>query len=266
MPGGPKPMDRSRRLELAREIAARVQHHYGDAVVAVGVYGSLARGTDGPYSDIEMHCVVRGQGVDICHEWSAGPWKAEVDVYSEDVVLAWASELDVDWPVTHGACTNVWALYDPSGFFSRLRDAALSHPDEVFQQVILDVIVGEIYERMGKVRNARATNNEACLPYLAVDLAKCGACLLGLAHRHLYTTSTCMFEESLALPGRPDGYDRLCRMVMAGELADAARIAGACDAFWLGVERWADERGIQIKHDLERLLKLESKGGSGTAR
>jgi kanamycin nucleotidyltransferase len=266
MPGGPKPMDRSRRLDLARQIAAQIHGHYRDNVLAIGVYGSLARGTDGPYSDIEMHCVVRGSGVDVCHEWSAGAWKAEVDVYSEDVVLEWASELDVDWPVTHGACTNVWALYDPTGFFSRLRDATLSHPDEVLQRVIRDVIVGEIYERIGKIRNARAANEDACLPYLAVELAKCGACLLGLAHRHLYTTSTHMFEESLTLPGRPDGYDRLCRMVMAGDLADAARIADAADAFWSGVERWAGERGIQIEQDLERLLSLESKGGSGTMR
>ena len=266
-------MDRSRRLDLARQIAAQIQGHYRDIrdvivddVLAIGVYGSLARGTDGPYSDIEIHCVVRGRGVDVCHEWSTGPWKAEVDVYSEDVVLAWASELDVDWPVTHGACTNVWALYDPTGFFSRLRDAALSHPDGVFQQVIRDVIVGEIYERIGKVRNAWAANEDACLPFLAVELAKCGACLLGLAHRYLYTTSTRMFEESLALPGRPEGYDILCRMVMAGDLADAARIADASDAFWSGVERWAGERGIQIEQDLVRLLKLESKGGSGTMR
>jgi kanamycin nucleotidyltransferase len=239
-------MDRSRRLDLAREIAAQIQDHYRDIrdvivddVLAIGVYGSLARGTDGPYSDIEMHCVVRGSGVDVCHEWSAGAWKAEVDV---------------------------WALYDPTGFFSRLRDAALLHPDEVFQRVIRDVIVGEIYERIGKVRNARAANDDACLPFLAVELARCGACLLGLAHRHLYTTSTRMFEESLALPGRPEGYDILCRMVMAGDLADAARIADASDAFWSGVERWAGERGIQIEQDLERLLSLESKGGSGTIR
>jgi len=259
-------MDRSRRLDLARQIEAQIQGHYRDDVLAIGVYGSLARGTDGPYSDIEIHCVVRGRGVDVCHEWSTGPWKAEVDVYSEDVVLAWASELDVDWPVTHGACTNVWALYDPTGFFSRLRDAALSHPDGVFQQVIRDVIVGEIYERIGKVRNAWVANDDACLPFLAVELARCGACLLGLAHRHLYTTSTRMFEESLALSVRPEGYDILCRMVMAGDLANAVRIADAADAFWSGVEQWAGERGIQIEQDLVRLLKLESKGGSGTMR
>jgi kanamycin nucleotidyltransferase len=257
MPGGPKSMDRSRRLELARHIVDQIQDHYRDDVLAIGVYGSLARGTDGPYSDIEMHCVVRGQGVDVCHEWSAGPWKAEVDVYSEDVVLEWASELDVDWSVTHGACVHVWVLHDPTGFFSRLRDAALLHPDQAFEEVIRDVIVGEIYERIGKARNARAEKNDACMPYLAVELAKCGACLIGLDHRHLYAASSRMFQESLELSGRPEGYDTLCRMVMAGDLADPARIADAADAFWSGVERWARERGIQIEHELEMLLKRE---------
>jgi len=257
MPGGPKPMDRTRRLELAREIAAQIQRHYGDQVLAIGVYGSVARGTDGPYSDIEMHCVLRGSGVDICHEWSVGPWKAEVDVYSEDVILEWASEVDVDWSVTHGACTNVLLLYDPSDFFSRLRDVTFSRPEQVFQRVILDVIVGEIYERIGKIRNARAKKNDTCMPYLAVELAKIGAFLLGLASRHLYTAPTRLFEESLTLPGRPDGYDSLCRMVMMGELGDSARIADVADDFWSGVERWARERGIQIEEDLETLLKAE---------
>jgi kanamycin nucleotidyltransferase len=247
-------MDRARRLELAQEIAAQIQHHYGDRVMALGVYGSLARGTDGPYSDIEMHCVVHGSGVDECLEWSAGAWKAEVDVYSEDVVLGWASEVDVDWAVTHGAFVEVVALYDPTGFFSRLREATLSRPDHVLRQTIRDVIVGELYERIGKVRNARAEGRNAGLPYLAVELARFGACLLGLAHRHLYSTSTRLFEESLALPGRPDGYDALCRMVMEGALADPAQIADVADAFWSGIEGWAHERGIQIEHELGQVL------------
>jgi kanamycin nucleotidyltransferase len=151
----------------------------------------------------------------------------------------------------------VWVLYDPTGFFPRLRDAALSHPDPAFEEAIRDVIVGEIYERIGKVRNARAEKNDACMPYLGVELARCGACLVGLDHRHLYTRSTRMFEESFELSGRPEGYDDLCRMVMAGDLADPARIADAADAFWSGVERWARERGVQIEHELEMLLKRE---------
>lgn len=256
MSGGPQPMARAQRLQLAFKIADQIHDHYGDDVLAIGVYGSVARGMDGPYSDIEMHCVLRGRGVDTAHEWSVGPWKAEVDVYSEDVVLGRAAEVDVDWPITHGAFAEVLALYDPTGFFSRLRVAALSQPEYVFQQTMRDVIVGELYERVGKIRNARMSQNNGCVPYLAVELAKFGACLIGLAHRHLYTSGPLIFEESLTLPGRPDGYDALCRVVMVGELTDTSGIADATDVFWAGVENWARERRILIEEELENLLSL----------
>jgi len=254
MPGGPEAIERTRRLELAYEIAERAQRHYGGTVLAIALYGSLARGSDGPYSDIEMHCVVQGTGVDKCLEWSTGAWKAEVDVYSEDVLLAWATEVDVDWPLTHGAFTEVLAVYDPTDSFSRLRATALSHKDDKFDQAIRGVIVGELYERIGKVRNARALGTEACLPYLAVEIAKMGMCLIGLANRHLYATSTRAFEESLEQPGRPEGYDCLCQMVISGDLADTYRVAQAAEKFWSGVEMWASERGITIEEKLEDLL------------
>jgi len=250
MPGGPQPMDHSHRLELAREIAGRFQARYGESVLALGVYGSLARGTDGPYSDIELLCVLRGEGIEQNHEWSAGAWKAEVNVRSQDVALREAAELEVEWPITHGAFTHLLALYDPSDFLAQLRQAALAHSDDEFRQVLCDVIVGEVYERIGKVRNARAENNAAGLPALALDLAKMGACLIGLEQRHLYTTSAWMFSESQALPGAPAGYAELCRLVMSGELADAARNAEAIEAFWAGVEQWARERSLVIVQDL----------------
>jgi hypothetical protein len=64
---------------------------------------------------VEVPGLISGAGV---QGVAVGPllcaWKAEVDVYSEDVVLARASELEVDWPVIHGACTNVRARYDPT--------------------------------------------------------------------------------------------------------------------------------------------------------
>lgn len=247
-------MSHKHRLELAYDVAERVQHHFGEAVVAIGVYGSLARGSDGPYSDIEMHCVVQGTGIDESLEWSTGPWKAEVNVYSEDVLLAWATKVDEDWPLTHGACIDVLPVYDPSGFFPRLRDATLSCDDDAFDQVIRDLIVGELYELIGKMRNARAAGNVACTPYLAVELTKMGMSLIGLANHYLYTTSTTAFEESLKQLGRPEGYDRLCQMVMSGDLGNATRVVDAAETLWSGVELWASARGIVLEEELEDLL------------
>jgi len=247
-------MDHAQRLKLAYEIGDRIKQHYGAHLVALGIYGSLARGTDGPYSDIEMHCVVQGSRVDECYEWFTGCWKAEVDVYSEDVILDWAADVDFDWALTHGACTDVLAMEDPADFFSRLRAAVISPSDDTFARAIHDVIVGEILELVGKVRNARAVGNSDCLPRFAIKLAERGALLLGLAHRHLYVSSSSLLRASLALPERPDGYDTLCKTVMLGELADPAGIVSSVERFWTGVERWAGEHDIQIRKSLEVIL------------
>jgi kanamycin nucleotidyltransferase len=242
-------MTHARRRQLALEIASRVQRHYGDQLLALAVYGSLARGSDGPFSDIEMFCLLRGGGINETLEWSSGPWKAEVNVFSVDTLLGRAAALDVDWSISHGALDVLWVLHDPGGAFPRLRASVFDHPDAVFDHAMRETIVTEIYEVIGKVRNARVVGDCTPLASLAVQAARLGACLIGLAHRHLYTSGARVLAESLSLPGRPTGYDELCQIVMAGQLAQAMEIARTCDAFWVGLEGWAAKRGLTLYQD-----------------
>ena len=255
MSGGPQPLQHQQRLELAHQIAEQIRQYYGERLLALGIFGSLARGLDGPYSDIEMFCVVQGEGVDEAFEWSNGPWKAEVDVYSQDTLLDYAAELDVGWSLTHSAGLHVLPVYDPQGFFPRLRQAILAHSDEEFRHAVAEMMVGEIYELVGKIRNAAWQRNHEALPFFAVELARDSACLVGLANHHLYTSAARMFAESLSLAQPPAGYQALCQMVMAGQLADPQRILAAVDALWAGMEAWADSLGLPIETTLDALIR-----------
>lgn len=51
MTGGPQPIKRTERMALVQEIADRLLAVYQECVHAIGLYGSTARDTDGPYSD-----------------------------------------------------------------------------------------------------------------------------------------------------------------------------------------------------------------------
>lgn len=255
MPGGPQPLPHTERWKLVEQIATQLQEHYGESLLALGVYGSLARGTDGPYSDIEMHCVIQGEGIDTSFEWSAGSWKAEVDVYSPDVILAQAAEVDGNWAITHGAFVVVQALYDPTSFFNQLSLAVFSQPQEVLHQRMEEVIVGEMYELVGKVRNAAAGGNISHLPHYCIKLAEWGACLLGLRHRKLYSTSGKLFEEALTLSDPPEGFASICQMAASGKLDDPQHILQLTNQFWLGVEAWATRQGLQIETTLDDLLR-----------
>ncbi|EPY11332.1 ANT(4')-I family aminoglycoside nucleotidyltransferase [Paenibacillus alvei] len=245
---GPVEISRQERLEICYELANRLQEVYDKQIIAIGVYGSVSRGTDGPYSDIEMLCVLKNadEEVDFSYEWSSGPWKAEVNVRSASVVLNDAATVEGDWPLTHGPFFSPLSLYDPDGFFSKLKEAAHSPSSVDFSNAIHEVLVGEMYEFIGKLRNANRTGTQSYLPYLAMQFAKCGAMLIGLHNRKLYSTGARVLPESLELPERPDGYDAVANMVMSGQLSEPDRIIDACEQFWNGLVSWAAEYGYKI--------------------
>ena len=254
------PWTHDERLALAEEICGRLRAVHGEALVAVGVYGSTARGTDGPYSDLEMWCVltalpaegerdrvaVSERGDHYSHEWVHGPWKAEVDVYAADALLEKATHVDGVWALTHGRFVRVLPVHDPQGFFARLRATADSLPAEVFREALRELVVGEIYEDVAKARNAVATGHRAALPHLALTLATYGAYAIGLANRHHFSSGARCVEEALALPIRPLAYDRLARLAMDGTLSESGVIADAIEQFWHDLVPWIESLGITI--------------------
>lgn len=258
MSTGPQPFSHEQRMTRAREIANRFQSHYGEKWLAAGLYGSTARGVDGPYSDIEIHGIVEGSEIERCFEWSEGPWKAEVDIYSVDVFLSQAAEMDEFWPLTHGAYIYIQPMHDPQDIFAHARQVALAHTDDEINACIREVIVGDIYECIGKLRNGLETGKTHTIPAYTVDIARYGACLLGLAHRRVYSSSVALFPESLQLPDRPAGYNHLCGLVMRGELSNPPRVVAAANDYWDGLETWAAARGLTIHTELDTLLGQSS--------
>jgi kanamycin nucleotidyltransferase len=222
--------------------------------MAVGIYGSLGRCSDGPFSDIELHVIVKGEEIERAFEWSAGPWKAEVDVYSPDVFLAEAGKLDDLWPITQGAFARVLPLHDPKRLFHRAAHAVFDHTLDEYNALIRDVLIGDLYEVIGKARNAIARGQTGDLAAEAVLAARYAACVVGLANRFLYSTGPEIFPESLSLPGRPNGYDELIELVMQGELSNPRRVVNILDALWEGEEAWAESCGLKLHRDLEDLL------------
>ncbi|MGG1662984.1 ANT(4')-I family aminoglycoside nucleotidyltransferase [Brevibacillus sp. NRS-1366] len=245
---GPVKISRNERLQTCQEIAARLHEVYKAKILAIGVYGSVSRGTDGPFSDIEMFCVLdeSNEDVEFSYEWSAGPWKAEVNVCSADVLLNIAATVEGDWPLTHGPFFAPLSLYDPKGFFPKLKKAAESSTKEDFTHAINEVLVGEMYEFIGKLRNANLNGSHTYLPYLTMQLAQYGAMLIGLHNQKLYSTGAMVLPESLELPNRPAGYDHVARRVMSGDLAEPSKLVIACEDFWNGLEAWTAEHQYVI--------------------
>lgn len=244
----PTRMSRNERLENIREIANRIMQKYQSKVKAIGVYGSVARNADGPYSDIEMLCVLPTEGESYSYEWSAGNWKAEVNFDSEDVVLEHAATVENDWPLTHGMYFSVLPLHDPEHFFVELDKVVKSPEEKDFHEAICCVLVEDLYEAVGKWRNIKVQGPKAYLPSLVTDVARYGAMLVGLHNKTYYSTSSQVLLEALKLPDRPLGFDSLCQIVMSGQLSDSELVINTCENFWHGVMDWTKKNGYSISN------------------
>ncbi|MBD1842618.1 hypothetical protein H6F89_04165 [Cyanobacteria bacterium FACHB-63] len=119
----PQPILHADRVHLAEQVAHRVLARYGEQVLAIGIYGSLAQGSDQLYSNIEMKCVLNTRGEAYSHEWIEEGCKVEVNVESEDVILTEAATVEEDWAITHGAYFALKLLYGSDDFLIQLQAA-----------------------------------------------------------------------------------------------------------------------------------------------
>ena len=113
--------------------------------VAIGLYGSLAREEDGPFSDIEMFGVLQANQYEQRYEWCTAAWKAEVDIYGKQTLREQAARVDGRWPLTHSAFQTVLPLYDPEHFFAEICTIAQASPEPLFRAAIENLLVDDVF-------------------------------------------------------------------------------------------------------------------------
>ncbi|NIR27206.1 MAG: hypothetical protein GWN55_14640 [Phycisphaerae bacterium] len=244
---GPKPQNHTNRLALVYQLSDRLQTLYGGKVVTIALYGSVARQQDGPYSDIELLCIIDEPEMDISFEWVYGAGKAEINVLGRNDAHWEAKEVDKYWAISKGAFLDAQLVFGDETCLEELRDLVLSISDDEINTIIGQVIVEELYEWIGKARNALHTNSFTGVPSLACKFAETVSLLLGLAHRTCYTTGIKMLDESLQFDDLPTGYQDLCNLVRWGKLSDPKETIMAIEAGWSGLVSWATQRSVQVQ-------------------
>jgi kanamycin nucleotidyltransferase len=243
---GPKALPHKQRMAIAQEIAERLKERFHPEVVAIGLYGSLAREEDGPFSDIELFGVMQANHYEQRYEWCTAAWKAEVDLYGKQTLREQAARVDGRWPLTHSAFQTVLPLYDPEHFFAEISTIAQASPEPLFREAIENLLVDDVFECMGKIRNVQALGIPTAFPALVLKLGQAVAMIVGLANRLCYTTGTRVISEAVALPDLPDGFYELGQVILTGDLSDGPRLGTACERLWHGLNIWAEDHGYQI--------------------
>jgi kanamycin nucleotidyltransferase len=220
-----------------------VKERFHSELIAIGLYGSLARGDDGPYSDIELFGVLRTDHYKQCHEWCTAEWKAEVDLYGKQTLRELAAHVDGRWPLTHSAFQNIQPIDDPDHYFAELHAIIQSSPEPLFREAIQNLLVDDVYEYIGKIRNTQALGIPTALPTLVLKLAQAVAMVVGLANRQCFTTGTRVISEAMTLSDLPNGFRELGQTILAGDLHDGQQLVTACEHLWRGLNIWAQDHG-----------------------
>jgi predicted nucleotidyltransferase len=121
----PQPVGRSERWAIAQQLTDAILRKHGDAVVAIGVHGSLARGDDRSTSDIDFVVVTGPARSTAIANRVLRYREVTIDLGSVDEpdYLAEASALGRTWPLAAEQYLIHRALHDPTGHFERLRTA-----------------------------------------------------------------------------------------------------------------------------------------------
>jgi kanamycin nucleotidyltransferase len=172
-------------------------------------------------------------------EWADGKGRYEVELFGEDVVMRRAAELDEAWRVTHAAFANSKPIRGEDAFFGELIRRVLDHSEAESHNVIRAIIVGELYEGLGKIRNSMLSGTHESLPRVTMRIELMAELMVGLAHRHIYTSAGRATAQSMGLAPRPPGHDELCDMVRRGELNDPEQTSEVVERYWKGVIEWA---------------------------
>ena len=219
------------RMEIARALVERKRAVLGPHLLAAAVYGSVAHGAAGSHSDVEV-ALVTDDTVPYGDDWYFDRGiMVEYTCVSADRLLAAAQHVTDQWGVEADQNRHHIPLWDPDGFFLRLREAALQIPEEAFVPA-LRKDWWWAYELRCKFRNAVEDRDDARIRYCAWQFAYVTAQRIALHERQPYESGRTIWADAAAR-----GY-AMSALLDALVANDVPRIAAAMDDVWERTREW----------------------------
>jgi len=212
------------RLQLAREVVVKLKERYKDDLLAVAVFGSVARGEDEDFSDVDMIAVVQGEGIaDDCNAIMDG-LKYAIDVFSRDIVLGKMTSVHMRWPWLAGKFVTAVPLYDEQGVFASYKETFRNLVREDFTPYVRQVFIEEIYEECNKFINTTYSGNRQRVHYNAYHLFTKFAVFLAIVNKSFYTSAVTLPEKAMSFPINFPSFQLLGKFVIGEATYDTKQL------------------------------------------
>jgi kanamycin nucleotidyltransferase len=152
-------MHHRERMQLAKDICARMFALFPGEVILGGVYGSTARETDTPWSDLEMLFVVRNGCNASSKEFLYRGTAVGYHVFQRKALENLLTHPSLEWPLWMGIFSGLKVLrgdpHQPKAWLAM----GLSTPPDRFRKALEKNLPGLVVESYGRILSCRARGN-----------------------------------------------------------------------------------------------------------
>ncbi|HEV8338888.1 MAG TPA: kanamycin nucleotidyltransferase C-terminal domain-containing protein [bacterium] len=241
-------MTHEERLAIARGLAARIVEEYGEAVLAVFVTSSTAKGLDRPHSDLELTAVLR-DGVEV--EGKSYVYEGiliEIDYDQESALLRAARRVSGRWAQEADGFRSRIVLFEREGWTARL-DEAVAEADAADIGPALAKAATMIVENRDKLRNARYSADAMDVRVAAFWVAEGAANLVLLLNRRYMITTSRFYVQAFECPEQPPDFRARMEKLMGLAPAGEAQLAAIADALTADLLAMVATRGVSVESE-----------------
>jgi kanamycin nucleotidyltransferase len=237
------PLTHNERLALAHAITAAFtsKHH----TVLAGLYGSTARDSDTPWSDLELLCIVengeRAEDLNTLYRGIAVGARVYTVAGLEEAV----TRPDGHWPMTMGILSTLQVLHGDPDLIDGWLDMGRTVPQESFTLALKRLVPTLVFESCGRIRSCAVRGSREDLSAAILETVlemNTALCLINRRWaRHDYYAG---LLDVLSFPSLPRGYAQWAPALW--KTVDLATAAALADRLLIHYVEFLTEQGIEI--------------------
>lgn len=237
-------MDHEQRVRLAQELCARTATAFPGDLLLAGLYGSTARGTDTPWSDLELLFVVRDGGRPRSRELLCQGIAVTVTALPRRKLERTLTHPCRQWPFWMGILSVLEVLHGDPAQPAAWLQMGQAVPPHAFRQALERELPGLVVESYGRILSCQARGNRddiACAVLEVLFEMRDALCLLNRRWvTHDYFQG---LLETFGFPRLPAGYRELVPALWQAREID--EIAPLAERLYVGYRRLLAEEGLR---------------------
>ncbi len=239
------------RMDLAEEIFCKIMHEKKNEILAVGLYGSMAKHTDTPFSDIEFDVIPKEEDVNYSVSHIYKGIKYEICYISKNILIQnIRNPANIDWPKTISASLTAKPFYDPTNTFEEFKKEYNKIIKADFTPFYKDLFVDGIYESMCKFIKAVKHGDMSSVRFYAYHyLFDEFICFIAILNKTFINNAATRGVDSINMPINFNSYKVFARLLINGEVEKPDTLIESAFSVYKEIETFILSKNIKIETD-----------------